>query len=109
MTKDPTKPLEEALLCENSALMPGGSSVTNWCLRGSAVRNANHAISDAPLVAGPELWLALGFNNAAAFRKARSRRVLEVRVFKLPGRRGVFALRRDLDAWLKSLGEEASM
>ena len=69
----------------------------------------NRALSDAPLVAGPELWLALGFRNAAAFRKARSRKALEVRVFKLPGRRGVFALRRDLDDWLTSLGEEAPM
>jgi hypothetical protein len=53
-----------------------------------------------PLLTGHELFQSLGFRNAAAFRQARLRGHVDVPVFSLPNRKGVFAKTRDIAAWL---------
>lgn len=52
------------------------------------------------LLTGRSLWQILGFKNSAAFRQAKSRGVLGVRVFTIPNRRGSFATTREVAAWL---------
>lgn len=52
------------------------------------------------LIGGATLTRMLGYPTQAAFRKALSRNRLPVRVFNVEGRRGRFALTRDLAAWL---------
>ena len=62
-----------------------------------------------PFVTGTALWKALGFPSAAAFRKAKARGGVSVRVFKLPGRSGTFAFTLDAAVWLRAIDEEMSM
>lgn len=62
-----------------------------------------------PLLSGEDLWRSLGFRNSAAFRQAKLRGQLNVRVFSLPNRRGTFAFTHDVADWLRSLDEEAPM
>ncbi len=59
-----------------------------------------------PLMTGQALWRALGFTSAAAFRKARSRGQVGVRVFHVEHRRGTYAFTRDVAEWLVKLEEE---
>jgi hypothetical protein len=58
-----------------------------------------------PVLAGNDLYRALGFRSAAAFRQAKSRRQVGVRVFNLPHRRGVFAYSHEVADWLSGKGE----
>jgi len=53
-----------------------------------------------PLMGGRTLIVALGLASAAALRQARKRGHVAVTVFRLPKRRGVFALTRDVAEWL---------
>lgn len=53
-----------------------------------------------PLVAGFDLCRALGYPSAAAFRQAILRDSVPIPVFRIPTRRGRFALTRDVAAWL---------
>ncbi len=68
---------------------------------------AKAATSPSTLLSGAELWRALGYRSDSAFRIAVHRQSVPVRVFDLPHRRGKFALRRDVDAWLESLSNPA--
>lgn len=59
-----------------------------------------------PLMTGETLWNSLGFNNYAAFRQARTAGRLDVDVFSLPKRRGLFAHTKDIAKWLDSIEKE---
>ncbi|WBY18018.1 hypothetical protein PF049_14150 (plasmid) [Erythrobacteraceae bacterium WH01K] len=62
-----------------------------------------------PFLTGTALWKALGFPSAAAFRKAKARGGVGVRVFKLPGRSGTFAFTEDVAEWLRAIDKEVSI
>lgn len=62
-----------------------------------------------PLISGEDLWRALGFSNASAFRQAKAQGRIEVPVFSLPNRRGTYAFTRHVADWLKNLAKEAEM
>lgn len=53
-----------------------------------------------PVLGGADLSKALGYRSLAAFRQARRRGQVEVKLFSLPNRRGVFALGREVAQWL---------
>jgi len=60
-----------------------------------------------PLVAGADLYLALGFRTYGAFRLAREKGEIPIPVFKIPHRRDWHALSGDLAEWLSSLTDSA--
>lgn len=63
---------------------------------------ANQLISKyGPTIGSHDLYLALGFKTYAAFHRSQQRRELGVHVFKLPSRRGWFALTFDIATWLE--------
>lgn len=51
---------------------------------------------------------ALGYPTQAALRRAIARGAVPVRVFKVEGRKGPFALAHDLAAWLSAHGAPAT-
>lgn len=53
-----------------------------------------------PILGGADLSRALGYRSLAAFRQARRRGQVEVKLFSLPNRRGVFALGIEVARWL---------
>jgi hypothetical protein len=53
-----------------------------------------------PLLSGSGLALALGHRSVAALRIARRRGQINVQLFRLPNRRGVFAFTKDVADWL---------
>ncbi len=53
-----------------------------------------------PILGGADLAKAMGYRSLAAFRQARRRGQVEVDLFTLPNRRGVFALSIDVARWL---------
>jgi len=53
-----------------------------------------------PILGGADLSKALGYRSQAAFRQARRRGRVEVKLFSLPNRRGVFALGIEVAQWL---------
>jgi len=53
-----------------------------------------------PILGGVDLARAMGYRSLAAFRQARRRGQIEVNLFTLPKRRGVFALGVDVAKWL---------
>lgn len=53
-----------------------------------------------PILGGGDLAQAMGYRTLAAFRQARRRGQVEVALFTLPNRRGVFALGLDVARWL---------
>ena len=53
-----------------------------------------------PVVGGEALRRLLGFRTVSAFQKARQNGQIEVAVFALPGRQGVFATTQEACAWL---------
>lgn len=53
-----------------------------------------------PLIGGRDLVRSLGFRTQAAFDKARREQRLPIRVFRIEGRRGRFALTLDVAQWL---------
>jgi hypothetical protein len=58
---------------------------------------------ECPLIGGSALWKALGYPSANAFSQSARRGTTPVPVFSLHGRRGQYALRKDVLAWLASL------
>ena len=65
--------------------------------------------TSGPLLSSTALWRTLGFPSSAAFRQAKARGELNVKVFKIPRRRGTFAFTRDVAQWLRSLDREVPM
>lgn len=55
---------------------------------------------NGPILGGADLAQAMGYRSLAAFRQARRRGQVEVVLFTLPNRRGVFALSLDMARWL---------
>lgn len=55
------------------------------------------------IVGGHELARLLGFPSTAAMTKADNRGSLPVTIFRVPDRRGRFAMRADVIAWVRSL------
>jgi hypothetical protein len=53
------------------------------------------------LIGGQDLYLALGYKTYSAFHRSNQRNELGVHVFKLPRRRGWFALSIDVANWLE--------
>ena len=53
-----------------------------------------------PLLTGQALRSSLGYPSQAAFRQSLSRNTTPVRTFRIPGRRGRFALTLDVAKWL---------
>lgn len=53
-----------------------------------------------PLIGDEMLWRALGFKTWAGFDKSIKAGNVGVRVFRLPGRRGRYALTQDVAEWL---------
>lgn len=52
------------------------------------------------LIGGAMLTRTLGYPSQAAFRQALARGRVQVPVFEIEGRRGKFALARDVAVWL---------
>lgn len=64
-----------------------------------------------PIVGGDVLRSLLGFRTVSAFQKARLHGQVEVTVFSLPGRQGVFAVTKEACAWVlaqRRLGRSGS-
>ena len=59
-----------------------------------------------PVMGGAALRSALGYQSYAAFRLARAKGELGVRVFHLPKRRGVFGLTTEVATWLVLQAEQ---
>jgi hypothetical protein len=55
-----------------------------------------------PTIGGRDLYAALGFKSYAAFHRSQQRGELGIGVFKLPGRRGWFALTAEVAEWLET-------
>ncbi|WP_449301645.1 hypothetical protein [Pseudoxanthomonas mexicana] len=53
-----------------------------------------------PLLTGEVLRVSLGYPSQAALRQSLSRNTTPVRTFRIPGRRGRFALTLDVAQWL---------
>jgi len=53
-----------------------------------------------PLLSSSVLTRVLGYASADAFRQALARKTVPVPVFRMPNRRGHFALTRDVAQWL---------
>lgn len=71
---------------------------------------ANKLIEEnGPFISGETLWKTLGYPSAAAFRQAKSQGRLDVRVFKLPNRRGNFAFTHEVAEWLQKVAKEVQM
>jgi hypothetical protein len=61
-----------------------------------------------PLIGGADLIRALGYRSNSAFRRADRMRILGVRVFSIPDRKGKYALTRDIAEWLDKLAADAN-
>lgn len=60
-----------------------------------------------PLMGGDALVAALGHKNHASLRQARRRGQIAVTLFRVPNRRGWFALTQEVADWLASMRQEA--
>lgn len=58
-----------------------------------------------PIIGGLDLAHAMGYRSLAAFRQARRRGQVEVQLFSLPNRRGVFALVAEVARWLANASQ----
>lgn len=56
-----------------------------------------------PLLSGKELVNALGYPTQTAFWQARRVGRVEVRTFRISGRKGTFALTTEVAAWLSNV------
>lgn len=61
-----------------------------------------------PVVGSKDISRILGYASPDAFRKARSRKTIPIRVFRLPGRRGYFASTSEIAHWLWNAVENSS-
>jgi hypothetical protein len=52
------------------------------------------------VIGGRTLWHALGYKTSSAFKQALARKSLSLPIFFMPGRKGHFALTRDVADWL---------
>jgi hypothetical protein len=52
------------------------------------------------VMSGKALWTSLGYRSVETFRRAAVKGDLPVPVFEIPGRRGKFALAKDVARWL---------
>lgn len=59
--------------------------------------------ADPELVGSDVLWQVLGYRSPGAFRQAAHRGQVPVPLVSLPHRRGRFALRREVTAWLQQI------
>mgnify|MGYP007107965130 CR=1 FL=1 len=57
-------------------------------------------IAFGPMIYGQLLYKSLGYTSADAFRQAVSRQSVPVETFPIEGRRGKFALTRDVAKWI---------
>ena len=64
--------------------------------------NLNRMLSSqhGPLLGGAELVRILGYRTSAAFRQAHKRGQISVPIFKLPDRRGYYALTHEVADWI---------
>lgn len=60
------------------------------------------------LMGGADLYRTLGFPSSAAFTRAKAADLVGVHVFKLPGRKGTFALTTDVAEWLSECSPDYS-
>jgi hypothetical protein len=58
------------------------------------------------LLTGQSLWRALGFKSSTAFRQAKSRDVIGVKLFNIPNRRGSFVTTRGVAEWLYQMSNQ---
>ncbi len=74
---------------------------------GALAAQLSRDLSDrhGPILGGEALASALGYRSLAALRQARRRGQVEVKLFALPQRRGVFALSVDVARWLAQARE----
>lgn len=71
---------------------------------------ANKLLEDnGPLISGRDLWISMGFSNAAAFRQAKAQWRLTIPVFSLPNRRGTYAFTQHVAGWLKNIAEKEAV
>lgn len=64
-------------------------------------------VPDSPIISAADTARLMGFPSREALAKARRTGRLEIAMFTLPGRRGWFARREELCAWLQhSLNRE---
>jgi hypothetical protein len=77
----------------------------NTAIEQSANAPSPHSLvfNYGPLLTGPELWNNLAYRSGAALRQAARRGTTPVKVFSIPGRKGLFARTADVDVWLASL------
>ena len=54
----------------------------------------------SPVLTGKDLQKAMGYRSLDALRQAISRKKIPIKVFKLPNRRGKFALVKDIALYL---------
>lgn len=59
-----------------------------------------------PIMGGKDLWKALGYKTFAAFARALDKSTIGVKVFRIEGRRGWFAMTEDVVNWLNQLKEQ---
>jgi hypothetical protein len=59
-----------------------------------------------PMMGGIGLAKALGFPTTSAMRQAIARDQVSLKLFKIAGRRGRFALTQDVSNWLSKQAEE---
>ena len=60
------------------------------------------------VVGGKALASSLGFDNTVSLARAVKQQRVQIRIFRIEGRRGLFALRSDVSAWLGSLGKRGN-
>jgi hypothetical protein len=56
-----------------------------------------------PMVGGPDLVKVLGYRSNASFRRAEKLGQIDIRIFPLRGRKGKFAMTKDIADWLRKL------
>lgn len=61
---------------------------------------------EGAILGGDALRRVLGYRSLDALRKAIQRGTIPVKVFPLHGRRGRFALTRDVAVWLATVGRD---
>jgi hypothetical protein len=64
---------------------------------------ANELKSYPLYVPAKMLWPLLGFESYASFARAAKRGALPMKLTRFSGRRGLFALRTDIDCWLSTI------
>lgn len=74
-------------------------------LKRAHASQANFRAPDLSLVPSIEVAHVMGFGTTAALSCARKEGRLPFKMFRVEGRRGWFAWRSDMRAWLKALAE----